>query len=130
MRSIEQNQKKEVPSMNPVVLFELSSQNPELQAKFFSIVFGWNVSEPQWGYRTAKTGTAENQGIDGGIAEGPSNFPSGTRIQIQVESIDQALTKALENGAEVTQEKMDLGDFYLAYIIDPVGVNFGLIQYK
>lgn len=116
--------------MNRVVLFELSSQNPEMQAKFFSTVFGWEVSEPQWGYRTAKTGSNETLGIDGGIAQGPAEFPQGTRMQIQVHSIDESLEKAIANGAEVSQPKMDLGDFYLAYIVDPTGVHLGLIQYK
>lgn len=116
--------------MNRVVLFELSSQNPEAQAKFFSTVFGWEVSEPQWGYRTAKTGSAEQPGIDGGIAQGPEHFQQGTRLQIQVDSIDESIEKAVENGAKVIQAKMDLGDFYLAYIVDPTGVHLGLIQYK
>ncbi|MFC5467259.1 VOC family protein [Cohnella suwonensis] len=116
--------------MNPVVLFELSSQDPDRQAQFFSTVFGWEVSEPNWGYRTAKTGAGESQGIDGGIAQGPSEFPQGTRVQIQVENIDVSIAKALENGATVSQDKMDLGDCYLAYVVDPVGVQLGLIQYK
>jgi uncharacterized protein len=116
--------------MNRVVLFELSSQNPEQQAKFFSIVFGWEVSEPQWGYSTAKTGSDQKPGIDGGIAQGPAEFPQGTRLQIQVTSIDESIEKAIENGANVVQAKMDLGDFYLAYITDPTGVHLGLIQYK
>ncbi|PYI50570.1 VOC family protein [Paenibacillus flagellatus] len=116
--------------MNRVVLFELSSPNPELQARFFSTVFGWEVSEPQWGYRSAKTGASDEPGINGGIAQGPDHFPRGTRLQIQVDSIDDLLAKAVENGASVTQPKMDFGDFYIAYIVDPTGVHLGLIQYK
>lgn len=116
--------------MNRVVLFELSSQNPERQAKFFRTVFGWEVSEPQWGYSTATTGSNDKPGINGGIAQGPAEFPQGTRIQIQVDSIDESIEKAVANGAAVAQPKMDLGDFYLAYIVDPTGVHLGLIQYK
>jgi predicted enzyme related to lactoylglutathione lyase len=120
----------ELLTMNRVVMFELSSQNPELQAKFFSTVFGWEVSEPQWGYSSAKTGTNEKPGINGGIAQGPAEFQQGTRIQIQVNSIDESVEKAIENGAKVVQAKMDVGDFYLAYIVDPTGLHLGLIQYK
>ncbi|MEF3306918.1 VOC family protein [Paenibacillus sp. GYB003] len=108
----------------------VSSQNPEEQARFFSSVFGWDVSEPQWGYRTAITGSGDKPGIDGGIAAGPAHFQHGTRLQIQVDSIDESLDKAVENGATVIEAKMDLGAFYLAYFADPVGVQFGLIQYK
>ncbi|MGQ7280200.1 VOC family protein [Brevibacillus thermoruber] len=35
--------------MARVVLFELSSQNPERAVQFYSTVFGWNVAEPRWG---------------------------------------------------------------------------------
>lgn len=116
--------------MNRVVLFELSSQQPERQASFYSNVFGWELSEPQWGYRSATTGPSDSRGIDGGIAQGPSEFPQATRITIQVDSIDDALNKAIENGATISQAKLDFGSFFLVYIVDPVGVHIGLIQYK
>jgi uncharacterized protein len=40
---------KGVLLMARVVLFELSSQNPERAVQFYSTVFGWNVAEPRWG---------------------------------------------------------------------------------
>jgi predicted lactoylglutathione lyase len=61
------------------------------------------------------------------------DFLSKTDLQlIGDESVDPwgIINKAIENGAAVTQEKMDLGGFYLAYIVDPVGIHLGLIQYK
>lgn len=95
--------------MNRVVLFKLSSQNPELQAKFFSDVFGWEVSEPQWGYSTAKTGSDQQPGIDGGIAQGPAEFQQGTRIQIQVASIDESIEKRLKTEQMSHKRKWILG---------------------
>ncbi|MGN7386004.1 hypothetical protein [Sporosarcina sp. SAFN-015] len=38
--------------------------------------------------------------------------------------------EAKENGAMVVRDKMELDDFYLAYLVDPPGIGFGLIQKK
>lgn len=116
--------------MNRVVAFEISSQDAEKQAKFYANVFGWEMGEPNWGYYPAKTGAPDQPGIDGGIAKGPAHYPTGVRLQIEVDSIDESIAKAVENGAAVAQEKMDFGDFALAYIIDPMGVHYGLIQHN
>ena len=79
--------------MGKVVGFELSSQEPEKAAKFYTNVFGWKISEPQYDYRavSAKTDT-EQTGINGGISKGPNDYPHGTRIQIEVDSISMMLS--------------------------------------
>ncbi|TFB19499.1 hypothetical protein E3U55_10050 [Filobacillus milosensis] len=116
--------------MNRVVAFEMSSQEPEKAAKFYSAVFDWKIGEPNYGYHHANTGNQEESGIDGGIAKGPHDHPLGTRVQIEVESIDQTVEKAKANGAMVVREKMDFGDFCLAYLVDPTGLGFSLIENK
>ncbi|MFJ8063416.1 VOC family protein [Psychrobacillus sp. NPDC096426] len=114
--------------MGRVIGFELNSQEPEKAAEFYSKVFDWEISEPHWDYRAVITGISEKAGIDGGIGKGPNDYPHGTRIQIEVNSIDEAISKAKNNGAMIVREKMEFDDFYLAYLIDPVGIGFGLIQ--
>ncbi|MFD2442461.1 VOC family protein [Bacillus sp. CGMCC 1.16607] len=116
--------------MARVVGFELNSQDPEKAANFYSNVFGWKVAEPHWDYWAVTTGNHEKPGIDGGIGKGPNDYPHGTRIQIEVDSIDEAIAKAIENGALIVRDKMEFDDFYLAYLVDPVGLGFGLIQKK
>lgn len=111
--------------MGKVIGFELNSQEPEKAAKFYSTVFGWEVSEPKWDYREVS-----KSGVKGGISKGPQDYPHGTRIQIEVESIENAISRAKENGAMVVREIMEFDDFFLAYLIDPTGVGFGLIQEK
>ncbi|MDN4491967.1 VOC family protein [Ureibacillus aquaedulcis] len=115
--------------MARVIGFEMSSQDPEMAAAFYSNVFGWEVAEPNWDYWAVSTGEAKH-GIDGGIGRGPSNYPHGTRIQVERQSIDEALVKAKENGAKIIRDKMEFDDFYLAYLNDPVGIGFGLYQNK
>lgn len=116
--------------MARVIGFELSSQDPEKAAAFYAEVFGWKIAEPHWDYWAVATGKEEAPGIDGGIGRGPHDFPHGTRIQIEVESIDEAISKAKMNGAMIVRDKMEFDDFYLAYLVDPVGIGFGLLQKK
>ena len=94
-----------------VIGFELSSQNPEIAAEFYSNVFGWEIAEPHWDYWAVSTGGEESSGINGGIAKGPHDFPHGTRIQIEVDGIDDAISKAKENGAIIVRDKMEFMSF-------------------
>jgi uncharacterized protein len=47
-----------------------------------------------------------------------------------IDSIEEAIAKATENGAMVVRDKMEFDEFYLAYIVDPVGLGLGLIERK
>ncbi len=116
--------------MGRVVLFDISSQDPERTANFYSSVFGWKVAEPNWGYHPVKTGEKDKEGIDGGISLGQTDFPHGVRLQIEVDNIDDAIQRSVDSGGQVVRGKMEFDGFYLAYLIDPVGIGFGLIQNK
>jgi len=116
--------------MGKVIGFELNSQEPEKAAAFDSKVFGWEVAAPKWDYWAVMTGNEDKAGINGGIGKGPSDFPHGTRIQIEVEAIDEVIAQAKHNGATILRDKMAFDDFYLAYLVDPTGIGIGLIQYK
>jgi predicted enzyme related to lactoylglutathione lyase len=114
--------------MNRVVGFEISSKDAAKHSKFYADVFGWEIGGPNWGYYPAKTGPSDKAGIDGGIDKGPEHFPVGVRLQIQVDSIDESISRAVENGGKVIQNVMNFGDFKLAFIIDPMGIHCGLIE--
>ncbi|MYL38772.1 VOC family protein [Halobacillus litoralis] len=111
-----------------VVGFELSSQQPEKAASFYKDVFGWEVEEPSQGYAPISTG--QENGVYGGISKGGADFPHGVRIQVEVASIDETIAEAEQNGALVVKGKMEYDDFYLAYLVDPTGIGFGLIEVK
>jgi predicted enzyme related to lactoylglutathione lyase len=116
--------------MGRVVSFEMSSQNPEKATEFYSKVFGWKVADPNWGYWPVQTKGEKSIGIDGGVSKGPADYPHGTRIMLEIDSIDDALEKSKVNGAQILRDKMEFDNFYLAYIVDPVGICFGLIENK
>ncbi|OEH91680.1 hypothetical protein BFG57_04275 [Bacillus solimangrovi] len=113
-----------------VVGFELNSQQPEKAIEFYSNVFGWDVAEPHWDYWSVSTSETERNGMNGGIAKGPNDYPHGTRIQIEVDFIDEAISSATKNGAMIVRDIMEFDEFYLAYLVDPTGIGFGLIQKK
>ena len=116
--------------MGRVIGFELNSQEPEKAAAFYSKVFGWEVAAPSWDYWPVTTGQESKIGVNGGISKGPSDYPHGTRIQIEVDAIDEVVEQATSNGATILREKMEFDGFYLAYLVDPTGLGIGLIQHK
>lgn len=116
--------------MGRVIGFELNSQDPEKAAEFYAKVFGWEVAEPHWDYWNVTTGKDDKPGINGGIAKGPNDYTQGIRIQIEVDSIDEAISIAKDNGAMIVRDKMEFDDFHLTYMTDPTGLGFGLIQKK
>ena len=61
---------------------------------------------------------------------GPSDFPHGIRIQIEVDNIDEALTKSVESETSWFRGKMEFDDLILPDLVDPVGNGIGLIQNK
>jgi predicted enzyme related to lactoylglutathione lyase len=58
-----------------------------------------------------------------------ARLPHGTRMQIEVGDIDEAIRQSIENKAQIVRGKMEFDDFYLAYLVDPFRISFGLIQY-
>jgi predicted enzyme related to lactoylglutathione lyase len=116
--------------MNRVVLFDLGSQDPDGATQFYSKVFDWKIGNENWDYWPVTTGSSDLPGIDGGITRTSEDFTQRVQVTIQVESIDEIISNALENGAKLDKDKMDFGGFYLAYMFDPQEIRFGLIQYK
>ncbi|MFJ8067151.1 VOC family protein [Psychrobacillus sp. NPDC096426] len=57
--------------MGRVIGFELSSQEPEKAAEFYSNVFDREIADPRWDdYWAVNTGGVEKTGINGGIGKG------------------------------------------------------------
>ncbi len=113
-----------------MVHFEISADQPERAAKFYSTVFGWEIQKwpgPQdyWLITTGKEGTV---GIDGGLMK--RMHPSATTVNtIDVPSVDEFVTKVTQNGGKVIAPKMAIpGTGYLAYCQDTEGNTFGIMQ--
>lgn len=127
---------------NRPVHFEIHADDPERAAKFYSNVFGWNISKwdnPAMEYWMVMTGKAETgdkwPGIDGGLlrrkgprpaADGPVNGYVNT---MTVPNFDETAGKVAQNGGEVALPKFSLaGMGWLGYFKDTEGNIFGVME--
>jgi predicted enzyme related to lactoylglutathione lyase/ketosteroid isomerase-like protein len=114
--------------INRVVHFEISAQEPERCAKFFSDVFGWQITkwdgpQPYW---IANTGPTGGVGINGGILRHPDGA-ARTVNTIQVDSIEQTIEAVTKAGGQMCVPKMPIpGVGWLAYCNDTEGGLFGI----
>ena len=117
--------------MNRVIHFELGAQDPQRAADFYHNLFGWEIKK--WDgpaeYWLVTTGAQNEPGINGGILRHKDGAPR-TINTVAVESVDDAVAKALGLGAQLGLPKMAIpGVGYQAYCLDPEGVLFGVHQF-
>jgi uncharacterized protein len=125
------------------VHFEIQAADPERAIAFYSAVFGWRFE--RWGadapYWVIRTGTGEERdggpGIDGGLLprSGPAPEPgaglNAFALTITVDDLTATLTAADRAGATVALPRQTIpGVGELAYLIDPDGNTFGVLQPK
>jgi uncharacterized protein len=130
--------------MNRVVHFEIHAADPERAAKFYRVVFGWDIQEwivpgieipKENRYWLVMTGSQDEPGINGGIlfrrgAEPANGQPINAYVcTIGVASIDEYVDKSVAAGAAVALPKMPVkGVGWLAYCKDTEGNIFGMLQ--
>ena len=113
----------------PVAFFEVISQDAPRAQKFYSELFGWQVSaDPALGgYGLVDTGAGE-AAVGGGI--GPASQPgeAGVKIYMRVDDLDAYLDRAVALGGSRLVPPTDLpGDFgRFAIFTDPDGNQVGL----
>lgn len=125
---------------NRVVHFEIHAEDPERAARFYSDVFGWNITKwdsPEmeyWIVMTAPQGSTE-PGINGGLlrrkgAAAADGAPvNGYVCTVQVDSIDECIKKVEAAGGTLALAKMALaGMAWQAYYKDTEGNIFGIHQ--
>ncbi len=112
---------------NPVVHWELWSEDPDKAAEFYGKVFDWEMrSIPEMNYHLAETGG--EGGINGGIMkpqEGP--WPAKLTFYIDVDDLAAYRQKITDAGGKIVVEEMavpGVGSFTL--FEDPDGRVIGL----
>jgi predicted enzyme related to lactoylglutathione lyase len=105
--------------MNPVVHFEMPSEDNKRMASFYNTVFGWKTKQlgPDMGdYVLATTTEVDDKGypkekgrINGGFfpknSDMPGQYPS---VVIAVEDIGEAMKNVTKAGGEVLGEPMEI----------------------
>jgi uncharacterized protein len=116
--------------MSRVVHFELPSSEIAKSRKFYESVLGWTF-EPYPGpmeYLLVSTGDIKKPGINGGLGGAANQFKASV-VTVDVENIDDVLKKVLANGGEIIMPKDEIPSVgYLAYVREPGGAVFGIIQ--
>ena len=125
--------------MNSVVWFEMPFEQAERAQKFYQDAFGWNISPTPGmeGYFLAQTTESDPQtmkpktpgSINGGMSKKTSQSSQNPVIYINVDSIDDHLTKIESLGGKIIQPKTDIGQFgFYARISDTEGNEIGIYQ--
>lgn len=110
---------------NPVVRWQVLSPDPEASSKFFTQLFGWQVSRDNpLGYREVRAG---EDGIHGGIWPAPPGVQPFAQLFVRVDNIDEAIAKATSLGAKIIVPKAVLpeGD-EMAVLLDPQGLPIAI----
>jgi uncharacterized protein len=123
-------------NMGKVVHFEIPADNLARAKKFYSTVFGWNLSEfPEMEYTMVRTAESDQNGmpkepgaINGGMLQRQDPVKTPV-ITISVDNMDQAATTIEKNGGKMIRPKMAVGDMgFAAYFKDTEGNVVGLWQ--
>ena len=111
---------------NPVVHWEIQSQQADKLQEFFSKLFDWHVdADNTFNYGMVDTHTEE--GINGGI--GPCSDGNRVTIYIQVDDLQAYLDKAESLGGKIAMPITEIPDTVtLAQFTDPEGNLIGLIK--
>ena len=112
---------------NPVVHWEMWSENPERVSSFYAEAFGWSIRTiPEMDYHLAEK--AGEGGIGGGIMkpkEGP--WPAKLTLYIDVDDLAAARGKIVAAGGTMVVEPMEVpGVGAMALFEDPDGRVMGL----
>ena len=111
---------------NPVVHWEILSEDPGKIQEFYANLFGWHVdTNNPMDY--GMVDTHSEGGINGGIArcEGPNRVT----IYVQVDDLQAYLDKAESLGGKTVMPPTEIPDTVtLALFTDPQGITVGLVK--
>jgi hypothetical protein len=123
--------------MSRVVHFEIHASQPEALVQFYSALFGWSFKkwEGPSEYWLIETGPADQPGINGGLMRRQGAPPAEMQAvnsfvcTVGVSSVDESVQKSTSLGGSVALPKMAVPSVgWLAYVKDPDGNTFGIIQ--
>ncbi len=112
---------------NPVVHFELMSQDPAKLSAFYAELFGWKIQHlPEMNYRMVETGG--EGGINGGIFKPePAGPGTGTLLYVAVDDLAAYRKRIVAAGGKICVEEQQVpGRGAFSLFTDPEGRMLGL----
>ena len=116
--------------MPRVIHFEIDAVKPERLVAFYGKIFGWKMEkwEGPVEYWLITTGKDDQPGINGGLSKRTESQPTMVNT-IDVPSVDEFVKKVEKNGGKIVVPKHAIpGVGYIAYLKDPEGNMFGMMQ--
>jgi len=114
--------------MPRVIHFEIPTDDLARAKKFYEDVFGWQIHSGTSPYWLAMTGEQDQPGINGALLPRATVHQRPVNV-IQVDSVDEFITKVMTNGGRIIRAKQSVpGVGYAAYGKDSEGNPFGLFQ--
>ncbi len=113
---------------NRVTHFEIMSEDPKANIKFFKSAFGWKFTEfDKDNYWLADTG-AGRIGINGAVMR-QMGVDQPVINTIEVEDINKTIKKIIKAGGEIVKAKEVIPKVgWLAFFSDPDGIIHGIMQ--
>jgi hypothetical protein len=118
-------------TMPNVIFFQITADDPEAAAGFYSRVFGWEIEEEENGsdYWSITTGDEDDPGIPGALT---TRFDESnpTINTIEVPSLSEYAKKITEAGGKVLGPQIAIpGEGYVQYCHDFEGNAFAIFEY-
>ena len=112
---------------NPVVHFEIVSKEGGKLQSFYSEAFGWKIdADNAMGYGMVE---AEGEGIGGGVANAPGDYPGHLTFYIQTDDLEGTLARIEALGGETVMPPDSVGGgTTIAQFKDPGGNMVGLVK--
>jgi predicted enzyme related to lactoylglutathione lyase len=110
----------------PLVHFEIRGRDPDGLKEFYREIFGWKISDSQFGYAFIEGGVGGPPEVGGAITRDDE-----PRIVIFVQVLDllETLAKAESLGGKRIMEPLDVpGGPTIARMADPEGNVIGLVK--
>jgi hypothetical protein len=117
-------------SENPVVYWELASNNAEKSVEFFKKAFGWNFDYDKKTtiYELPKQ---ENQFRGGGIFTLKMEKPPFLTIYIEVNDVKKKAKEIEELGGSIVIQPIEINPgIHICLFNEPSGVTFAMLQKK
>jgi predicted enzyme related to lactoylglutathione lyase len=117
---------------NPVVFWELASNDMEKSVTFFREVFDWQIDfNERLGFYLIPETTPKQESLEGAIFTLKRAKLPFLTIYIQVEDIDAKAALVEEKGGFIVEEPFDISPrSRICLFNEPSGVTFAMIQSK
>ncbi len=115
-------------SASPIVHFEIMGADGAALKEFYADTFGWNATAVE-GFENYHTVAGDDIGVGGAVGQGNEQMPNYLTVYLQVDDIDEYLTKIADAGGSTVLPKTEIPDVVtFAMFNDPAGNLVGLVE--